>query len=374
VTAPSAAVGPAAELAAFLDVEWPTFRSRWPDATTWEARLDLQRTLQRARWAAPTWPEEYGGRGLGILEMLACDEVFGTFGVPVLPGVLGLKNVGPTLIAYGDQRQRAHLPKILDAEQIWCQGFSEPGSGSDLASLRTSAELDGDAFVVNGQKTWTSSGMYATHMELLARTDAAAPKHRGISALEVDMSSPGIEVRPIRMVTGEAEFAEVFFTDVRVPVAGLIGPLNGGWGVAVSTLGHERAGVAALASRLEEEVRELVAAHPAPALSPLLVDELVDRFVECRVGGFLGDEMLTRLAAGAPPGPEQSVIKLMWSEAQQHVASTRVALTGLGGLDDGFSAGASREYLTARQTTIVAGTTQIVKNLIAERILGLPRD
>ena len=365
---------PADELAGFLDVEWPAFTGRWQDRTTWEARLDWQRTLQKERWAAPTWPEGYGGRGLGILEMLACDEVFGARGVPVLPGILGLKNVGPTLIAYGDERQRAHLPKILSGEEIWCQGFSEPGSGSDLASLRTRADLDGDVFVVNGQKTWTSSGMHATHMELLCRTDVNAPKHRGISAVEVDMSSPGIEVRPIRMVTGEAEFAEVFFTDVRVPVANLLGPLNGGWGVAVSTLGHERAGVAALAGRLEEEVRELIAANPAPALGPLLVDELVDRFVECRVGGFLGDEMLSRLAAGDPPGPEQSVIKLMWSEAAQRVSSTRVAVAGLAGLDDGFQAGPSREYLVARQMTIVAGTTQIVKNLIAERILGLPRD
>jgi alkylation response protein AidB-like acyl-CoA dehydrogenase len=363
----------AEELATFLSVEWPSFRERWADPTTWEARLEWQRTLQRERWAAPGWPEEYGGRGLGVLELLACDEVSGKYGVPVLPGILGLKNVGPTLIAYGDERQRAHLPRILDAEEIWCQGFSEPGSGSDLASLRTRADLDGDAFVVNGQKTWTSSGMHATHMELLCRTDSDAPKHRGISALEVDMTSPGIEVRPIRMVTGEAEFAEVFFSDVRVPVSHLIGPLDGGWGVAVSTLGHERAGVAALAGRLEEEVRELVAANQAPALDALLADELVDRFVECRVGGFLGDEMLGRLAGGDPPGPEQSVIKLMWSEATQHVSSTRLAIAGISGLDDGLQAGASREYLVARQTTIVAGTTQIVKNLIAERILGLPR-
>jgi alkylation response protein AidB-like acyl-CoA dehydrogenase len=365
---------PAEELSAFLAVAWPAFTQRWPDPTTWDAKLDWQRTMQQERWAAPTWPEEYGGRGLGILEMLACDEVLGTYGVPVLPGVLGLKNVGPTLIAYGTEEQRAHLPRILQAEEIWCQGFSEPGAGSDLASLRTRADLDGDVFVVNGQKTWTSSGMHATHMELLCRTDADAPKHRGISALEVDMTSPGIEVRPIRMITGEAEFAEVFFTDVRVPVTNLVGPLHGGWGVATSTLGHERAGVAALAGRLEEEVREIIAAHQAPALDPLLADELIERFVECRVGGFLGDEMLTRLAAGDPPGPEQSVIKLMWSEASQHVSSTRTSLAGLGGLDDGFHAGASREYLVARQTTIVAGTTQIVKNLIAERILGLPRD
>jgi alkylation response protein AidB-like acyl-CoA dehydrogenase len=361
------------QLAEFLSAEWPSFSKGRPDATSWEARIEWQRILQRERWAAPGWPVEYGGRGLGVLELLACDEVFGKYGVPVLPGILGLKNVGPTLIAYGDERQRAHLPKILDADEIWCQGFSEPGSGSDLASLRTRAELDGDVFVINGQKTWTSSGMYATHMELLCRTDSDAPKHRGISALEVDMTSPGIEVRPIRMVTGDAEFAEVFFSDVRVPVSNLIGPLNGGWGVAVSTLGHERAGVAALAGRLEEEVRELVAAHAAPALDPVLADELVERFVECRVGGFLGDEMLGRLAGGDPPGPEQSVIKLMWSEATQHVSSTRLAMAGLGGLDDGSRAGASREYLVARQTTIVAGTTQIVKNLIAERILGLPR-
>jgi alkylation response protein AidB-like acyl-CoA dehydrogenase len=175
------------------------------------------------------------------------------------------------------------------------------------------------------------------------------------------------------MVTGEAEFAEVFFTDVRVPAVNLIGPLDGGWGVAVSTLGHERAGVAAMAGRLVEEVRELIAANPAPALDPMLADELVDRFVECRVGGLLGDEMLSRLADGGAPGPEQSVIKLMWSEATQHVSSTRLAVAGLEGMDDGLRPGAAREYLVARQTTIVAGTTQIVKNLIAERILGLPR-
>jgi len=364
------------ELRAFLDDRLPAWRAQWPDGSSWEARCAWQRIMARERWAAPGWPVEYGGRGLSTAEVLAVEDVLAEYGAPVLPGMLGLKNVGPTLQVWGTPEQRRHLQGILSTDEIWCQGFSEPGAGSDLAGLRTRAEQDGDEFVVNGQKIWTSNGMHATHMELLVRTDPTAPKHKGISVLLVRMDTPGIEVRPIKQINGEAEFAEVFFTDVRVPRANLLGPLNRGWEVVMTTLGHERAGVAIFASRLEMRAREALERNRAEVrgapLAPHLRDELLQRYVDSRVLGMLGRQMLDRLAEGVAPGPEQSVIKLVWSQVSQQLDSTCLAIAGLDGVTGG-APGAAQDYLSGRATTIAAGTTEIVKNIIAERVLGLPR-
>jgi alkylation response protein AidB-like acyl-CoA dehydrogenase len=261
-----------------------------------------------------------------------------------------------------------HVPRILDASEIWCQGFSEPDAGSDLASLRTRAELVGDDYVINGQKIWTSTGLQATHMLLLARTDPAAPKHSGITALLVPMDAAGIERRPIRQISGDEDFAEVFFTDVTVSASAVLGPVNQGWQVTRTTLGYERAGVAVLASRLHEEVLATVRGGNIPAA---LSDDVVARYVESRVLTWLGEQLLDRLAAGQAPGAEQSVIKLVWSETGQRLAATRLALTGAAA---GRAGAAVDGYLNSRQLTIAAGTTQIVKNILAERVLGLPRD
>ncbi|MGW0593738.1 acyl-CoA dehydrogenase family protein [Streptosporangium sp. NPDC002607] len=364
------------ELRAFLDKSLPAWRDQWPDDSSWQARCAWQRLMASQGWAAPGWPTTYGGRGLGTAELLAVEDVLAGYGAPVLPGMLGLKNVGPTLQVYGTPEQKRHLAAILSTDEIWCQGFSEPGAGSDLAGLRTRAEQDGNEFVVNGQKIWTSNGMHATHMELLVRTDGSAPKHKGISVLLVRMDTPGIEVRPIRQINGEAEFAEVFFTDVRIPRENLLGPLNRGWEVTMTTLGHERAGVAVFASRLETRARTALVENRPEArdepLAPQLRDELLQRYVDSRVLAMLGEQMLDRIAGGDAPGPEQSVIKLVWSQTSQQLDATCMTIAGVDGVS-GVVPGVAHDYLSGRATTIAAGTTEIVKNIIAERVLGLPR-
>lgn len=360
------------ELRAFLDEAAPGYRAQFGEDTSWGARLAWQRVMAAAGWAAPGWAAEHGGRGLPSHEVLAIEDVVARYGLPSLPGILGLKNVGPTLAVWGTAAQKEHLPRIVHAEEVWCQGFSEPAAGSDLAGLRTRAVRDGDSYVVNGQKIWTSNGMHATHMELLVRTDPQAPKHKGISVLLVDMSTPGIEVRPIRQIDGGAEFAEVFFTDVRVPVANLLGPENEGWTVTMTTLGHERSGVALFATRFERKVSSLIEAQRGKALSDRQIDALVGHFVDARVMGLLSEQTLSRVAAGEQPGAEQSVIKLVWSEAEQRVAATEFDLAGLDAVA-GDRPDAAQAYLGARALTIAAGTSQIVKNVLAERVLGLPR-
>jgi alkylation response protein AidB-like acyl-CoA dehydrogenase len=367
-----------AELTAFVAESAPRWRRRWgAGIEAWEARCDWQRTMADGGWAAPGWAIEDGGRGLGVTEVLAIEELLTERGLPALPGVLGLKNVGPTIAVWGTPDQKLHLPHILAADEIWCQGFSEPDAGSDLAGLRTRAVRDGELFVVNGQKIWTSNGMRASHMELLVRTNPDAPKHEGISVLLVEMDSPGIEVRPIRQINGQAEFAEVFFTDVLVPVANLLGPENAGWQVTRTTLGHERSGVAVFTARFEKQVQALIADQVtragAAGLPPTARDLLVRHYVESRVVGLLSRRMLSTLAAGEQPGAEQSVIKLAWSEAAQRLSSTALALAGPGAVTGETPSPAAMEYLGARAQTIAAGTSQIVRNILAERVLGLPR-
>jgi alkylation response protein AidB-like acyl-CoA dehydrogenase len=239
VTAPATGSDRLAPLREFLDVELPAFEQQWGPDRTFPALLDWQRRLHAVGWVAPAWPVEIGGQGLGVADQVECALLLASAGAPHAAGILGLQNVGPTLAAVGNAEQRAHLPKILSGEDIWCQGFSEPDAGSDLASLRCSARSDGDDFVIDGQKVWTSQGMEATHCQLLVRTDPEAPKHRGISALAIPLDLPGIDRRPLRQITGEADFAEVFFTGVRVPQSALLGSLNEGWRVTMTTLAHE---------------------------------------------------------------------------------------------------------------------------------------
>jgi alkylation response protein AidB-like acyl-CoA dehydrogenase len=360
------------EVRAFLDEAVPAYRAEFGEDTSWDARLAWQRTMATAGWAAPGWAVEHGGRGLPAHEVLAIEDLVAGYGLPPLPGMLGLKNVGPTIAVWGTADQKKHLPRIVSAEEIWCQGFSEPSAGSDLAGLRTRAVRDGDSYVVNGQKIWTSNGMHATHMELLVRTDPQAPKHKGISVLLVDMSTPGIEVRPIRQIDGRAEFAEVFFTDVRVPVANLLGPENEGWTVTMTTLAHERSGVALFAIRFERKVRSLISSQRSELLSDRQIDALVGHFIDARVMALLAEQTLSRVAAGEQPGAEQSVIKLVWSEAEQRLSATELDLAGLDAVA-GDRTDPAQAYLTARAMTIAAGTSQVVKNVLAERVLGLPR-
>jgi alkylation response protein AidB-like acyl-CoA dehydrogenase len=361
------------EFREFVAVHKPLHAQRWEDPTSWPARCDWQRMLDTGRWAAPGWPAEYGGRGLEPHEVFAVVEVLAENGFGLLPGVLGLNYIGPTLISYGTPDQKAaYLAAILSGEQIWCQGFSEPDAGSDLASLRISAVRDGDVFVVNGQKTWISQGMRATHMELLARTDSSRPRHKGISALIVEMDTPGIDRRAIRQIDGGAEFAEVFFTDVRVPVRNLLGPQNEGWRVSMTTLGHERAASASLTRRLMIETAGWVADSREAPLSAVDQDALIRSYVDVAVVGALGEEVIAE-PAGGQPGAAQSVIKLVYSEAKQRSSALRLSLAGVDGVS-GCRPSPACEYLADRKATIAGGTTQVLKNILAERVLGLPKE
>ena len=365
----------ALELRDYLEKIAPDLHRVWPDKRSFEARLAWQRALHEGGWAAPHWPVADGGRGLGVVDRLECDAELARAGAPDIAGVFGIKNVGPTIAAFGTPEQRASLPRILSTQEIWCQGFSEPEAGSDLAALRTRAVEDGDGFVVNGQKVWISDGTRATHCMLLVRTDPDAPAHQGISVLLVPLDTPGIERRPLRQMTGDYGFAELFLTDVRVPRSALLGPLHEGWRVTMSTLGHERAGVVELAAGLERDVRAAVSGFPDGIADPVLRQELARRYVEARTIGLMGSRVMRALRAGQQPGPEQSVIKLGWSVTTQRLGETLLDAAGPAGLAGGRvgdGAEAAR-FLRGRASTIAAGTTEVMKNILAERVLGLPK-
>ncbi len=333
------------------------------------------RAMADAGWAAISWPVEYGGRGATALEQLVFTEETIAAGAPTPVNVIGINNIAPAIMQYGtEQQKRELLPRMVRADDIWCQGMSEPDAGSDLASLRTRAVRDGDDFVVTGQKTWTSNGHRADWCALFVRTNPEVPKHQGISCLVVDMRSPGIEARPLRTLTGDAEFAEVFFDDVRVPASALLGPLDGGWAVATSTLSHERAGAASLYAMIRLRLRDLVEDLRAAERRRLV--DLDDPLVLARLG-----ELDTRLAflavlcqraisaAGGDASGSASLAKTVWGELEQDVAALGHDL--LGAHDPGGRWSVAR--LSTRSLTIAGGTTQVNKNVTAQRVLGLPR-
>ncbi|MDQ3940750.1 MAG: acyl-CoA dehydrogenase [Actinomycetota bacterium] len=347
---------------------------------------DWSKKLSEAGYAGLTWPKEYGGAGAPYTHQAIFLEESARAETPEHIGVIGLGMAGPTIIAHGTDEQKArHLGKILSGEEVWCQGFSEPGSGSDLASLRTRAELDGDDFVVNGQKVWSSFAHIADYCILMVRTDTDAPKHKGITYLLADMHAPGIEVRPLRQITGDPEFNEIFFSDARVPRANVLGEVNDGWKVAMTTLLHERGTLGfALTARLEVLTRKLIElakeqrsnGHRA-ADDPVLRDRIARQWVELQALKFTNYRALTQLVKTGIPGPEGSIAKLHWSESNQRL--TKLALEILGsraqldegdGVWDGFW---QYQQLRSRGNTIEAGTSEILRNIIAERVLGLPR-
>ena len=330
------------------------------------------RELAEARFAAIAWPEEYGGRGAGIMEQLVFAEEMHRSGAPGTLNPLGLSNIAPAIIEHGtDEQKRELLPRMLRGDDIWCQGFSEPDAGSDLASLKMTAVLDGDHFVVNGQKTWNTLGHLANWCELLVRTDPSAPKHRGISCLLVDMTLPGVEVRPLVTITGEREFNELFFTDVLVPKEALLGPLNEGWRVAMTTLAYERATVANLHLGLRGKIRRLLdtARDNGAAADPVLRQRLARLYLEGELLKLVSDRAISGAMHGRDVGPEGSIAKLVWSEAEQHLGE--VAGDVLGADANAGAWGRDRVYM--RALTIAGGTTQVNKNILATRILGLPR-
>jgi alkylation response protein AidB-like acyl-CoA dehydrogenase len=349
---------------------------------------DWQASCHAAGFVGRAWPAAFGGGGRPPVEQIVVDQELAAAGAPEFVNVVGLGVLGPSLLRFGnDEQRKRYIPTILSAEEIWCQGFSEPEAGSDLASLRTRATDDGDTFVINGQKTWVSWGQYAPLCGVLARTDDSVARHRGISMLIVDMSTPGVEVRPMTQITGHAEFSEVFFEDVVVPRENLLGQLGDGWKIAMYTLGHER-GTAALprqvklrtwldravsvAARREVDGRPLLDGSEAQtALARALVRiEVLRHHAYQTVGEFL---------SGGAVGPESSSVKLLMAEAEQELAATVLEILGptlLAGdaQDDAENDFWHETYLYSRAASVYGGTRQIQRDIIADRILGLPKE
>jgi alkylation response protein AidB-like acyl-CoA dehydrogenase len=336
------------------------------------------RTLAVARFAAIAWPEEWGGRGAGVMEQVVYAEEMHRAHAPGTLNPLGLSNIAPAIIEHGTAEQKTELlPRMLRGDDIWCQGFSEPNAGSDLASLRCSAVLDGDSWIVNGQKTWNTLGNLANWCELLVRTDTSVPKHKGITCLLVDMTLPGVEVRPLETITGEKEFNEIFFTDVRVPVDATLGPVNEGWRVAMTTLAYERGTVAKLHLGTRSKVQRLIAEAKRTPMGdgttasddPVIRQHVARVYMEGELLKLISERALSAELHGRAMGPEGSIAKLLWSEAEQHI--TEVASEVLG--PDGLEGPWARDRVYSRALTIAGGTTQVNKNIVAQRILGLPR-
>jgi alkylation response protein AidB-like acyl-CoA dehydrogenase len=343
-----------------------------PSADDLVAYREWLAALADAGYAAMSWPAEYGGRDAGVLEQVVLAEEMDRAGAPGHLNALGMSNIAPAIIAYGsDEQKRELLPRMMRGDDIWCQGFSEPGAGSDLASLRTTAVLDGDHYVVDGQKVWTTLGHVATHCELLVRTDPDAQKHRGISCLLVDMSLPGVEVRPLVTMTGEPEFNEIFFTGVRVPVSARLGPANDGWRVAMTTLNHERGGVVSLHLGVRRRIRRLLdlARETGAAADPVARQKLAQVYLEGELLKMLADRVIAGEASGRGAGPEAALGKLVWSDVETHLAEAAVAV--LGPDAGGGEWGRTRVY--ARALSIAGGTTQINRQVVATQVLGLPK-
>lgn len=350
-------------------------RRQRSDERAFETVRAWNAAMADAGWAAVSWPREYGGRGASVLEQLVYAEETTRARVPLPVNVIGINNIAPAIMQYGTEEQkRTLLPRMIRADDIWCQGMSEPEAGSDLASLRTRAEQDGEQFVVNGQKIWTSLGHRAKWCQLYARTDPLAPKHDGISCLIVDMSLPGIDARPLVALNGDADFAEVFFNDVRVPADALLGPLNQGWQVATSTLSYERAGAGRLYTELQVQLEDLVADLSRAEFDgrPVLEDpSLLERLGELEVGIKFLETLCQRSISATMYGGDAfgsaSLAKTAWGELGQ--ALSALAYESIGG-NGGRWADAR---LSSRSLTIAGGTTQINKNITARHVLGLPR-
>lgn len=352
-------------------------------------RLEWEKALYRGGWNGISWPKEYGGRGASLMEQGIFAEEMALANAPEGINIIGRNLTGPTLIHYGTEEQKQRfLPKILSCEEVWCQGFSEPNAGSDLASLRCKAERDGDHFVVNGQKIWTSFAQYSQWCFALVRTDPAAPKHAGISFLLIDMASPGITLRPLKQISGENEFNETFFDNVRVPVENLVGELNAGWKIAMTTLAYERGPEDALGRqiRFKQEIDRLLEVASSvkrmgrSALQdPVLRDKLAKSIVDLEVMRLNCLRSFSKLLRGGPRGADASMMKLYWSHVAQEAYETAMEVLGpLGVLEaaDPLAPAAGRyslSFLQSRAFTIYSGSSEVQRNIIGERVLGLPR-
>ena len=353
--------------------------------------------LHKNGYLAPDWPREYGGGGLTSLEMVVLNEEFARAGVPTggPNDVFGIQMLGNTILRWGTEEQKKYyLPRILSGDDVWCQGYSEPNAGSDLSNLGLKAQLDGDQWILNGQKIWTSAGHLADHIFTLARTDPDAPRHKGISFILVDMRQPGVEVRPIKMISGESEFNEVFYTDAVAPKENVIGGVNNGWAVAMTLLGFERGAAAAVNSiRYQAEFDRLVAMTKQYGKNddPKIRQRLAWCHTQVQLMKFLGYRTLTQFLKGHQPGPDAAISKLAWSEYHKVVTELAMDVMGLDGLvptgrapssafgaDDPGAPNSTNSwamtFLNARAGTIYAGSSQIQKNIVGEMVLGLPKE
>jgi len=362
----------------------------WQGNTNSEDRSDYirylrewQQKLYLGGWAGISWPQQFGGRGASLMEQAIFQEELARANAPQLIGTIGLSLVGPTIIAMGTDEQKArYLAPILSGEEIWCQGFSEPNAGSDLASLSTKAVRDGDDFVVNGQKIWTSFAQLADWCLQLVRTDTEAPKHKGITCLLVDMRSEGISVRPLRQMSGDSGFNEVFFSNVRIPVSQVLGTVNQGWTTAITALMNERANLGTAAQvvfkrnleALIDRARTIQRNGSNATKDPIVRQKLAQAHLELEILRLNTNRALTSLTKTGIPGPEGSIQKLYWSEWNQRLQQTAQEILGPFGQLLDFDKGTWQYgYLRSRGNTIEAGTSEIQRNIIAERVLGFPK-
>ena len=352
-------------------------------------RLDWEKKLHAGGWSGINWPKEYGGRGATLIEKVIFAEEMARARAPEGINIIGHNLAGTTILRYGTEAQKKRfLPKIISSDEVWCQGFSEPNAGSDLASVRTKAERHGDKFIVNGQKVWTSFAQYAQWCFALVRTDPSATKHKGLSFLLIDMKAPGISIRPLRQISGESEFNETFFDDVEVPVENLVGEENDGWRIAMTTLAYERGPEDALGRqvRFKQELDKLLEAIVGLKLGELrAIDDALIRqklarsIIEVEVMRLNSMRTFSKYLNGEERGPDASLIKLYWSHAAQRLYEN--ALDALGPIaplcgSDGQAAAGGRfqlSWLQSKAFTIYSGSSEIQRNIIGERMLGLPR-
>ena len=368
-----------AEARAWLEENWPAFNAEHPDTgkSNPERSRAWQRRLAAGGWGAPAWPAEFGGRGFGPLESTVWAEEKARVGATIPFNVVGFGMAGPTLIAHGTPEQKTRLlPALLNGDEIWCQLFSEPGAGSDLASLSTRAVLDGEEWVVNGQKVWSSLAHEAQWGLLLARHDFDLPKHKGLVYLLVDMTSPGVEVRPLKQMDGNQHFNEVFLNDVRIPFASRLGEPGEGWRIAITTLMHERMSIGSATGGYTfpfEQLVELARGRSPGGIDPLTRDALARVYTQRRILELLNARILAKLGRGQIPDAEGSIAKLVLANLIGQTAATGMSILGPAGTLMGEE-GVQRAFLGWPAFRLGGGTDEIQRNLIGERVLGLPRD
>lgn len=376
-----------AEFRAWLGTQppdrWATFRRHFPIEERSANSREWERELGAAGWLGVSWPTEYGGRGLSLTAALRVAQELGAAGAPEIFNITGLELVGPAVLRFGTEEQKRRILPDLLGGQIWCQGFSEPDAGSDLANIRTTARIEGDVFVVNGQKVWSTNSPAASGCILLARTDPDAPLHRGITCFLVPMDLPGVEVRPIDQVTGDADFSELFFSDVVIGADTVLGEVNGGWRVAAEVLGGERAKMFSILATVHEDMVEALEAVAAlPTDDPgaaLLRQRAVAVGVEEMVVQWCNDSVVEHLAADRSDARLEATMKVAWSEVHQRIVQLGTDAHGLDGLLEATDPDAHDRgkwlyaLLHGRAETIYAGTSEIQRNIIGERVLGLPR-